>query len=619
MLNHLPDQFRRQLFFPLSFRTMSSYTQPDYSTWSTNSLVARITELERELHSRTTQYTPSTSGTPAKPGRETIVPPADTDIDIDTEIAPAAESKGTKRKGDPPTEDFTRAKQPSSSGSKVRDIDPSQYHTRFIALKFAYLGQRYNGYEHANGNTTPLPTIEEVMWKALRKTRLIFPPNPAAEDFVQRAGPRSMEPFTVDWEGCEYSKAGRTDRGVSAFGQVIGVRVRSSRPKFHKKPKVPGAGDAAPEDLTDTPPDKDWDDVSDELPYVTLLNAVLPEDIRILAWCPNPPPGFDARFSCRERHYKYFFTQPAFTPTPGAVGLNRLPNSKYREGWLDIDAMREAAKHFVGRPDFRNFCSLDRSKQITVFERKIYSADIELVDPDAHPLGYVGYPGFQAREGCPSPMKVESSETDCPNTPQVYAFTLCGNAFLWHQVRHMMSILFLVGQGLEPPSIVPELLDTTKNPGKPAYEMASDAPLVLWDCIYSDDKSGSREDSLNWIYVGDPRMVNARTNKRHGQFGTGGIVDDLWTVWRQRKMDELLAGALLDLVINKGDQKAVEDARYKCAELEKANKRSRIFLGGDSPKVTGHKPVLQEKKSEPVEVRNAKWLAAQQQKGKGKM
>ncbi|RMJ21683.1 hypothetical protein PHISP_07445 [Aspergillus sp. HF37] len=597
-------------------------TQPDYSTWSTGSLIARISELERQLHSRTTQYNAPATGHPpvvSHPSTETKPQPRPTDAADDVV------SKGTKRKGDdPPADDITRTKQ-STRATKGRDIDPSKYHTRFIALKFAYLGQRYNGLEHANGNVTPLPTVEEVLWKALRKTRLIFPPNPAASDFLEKAGKRSMEPFTIDWEGCEYSKAGRTDRGVSAFGQVIALRVRSSRPKFHKRPKGQESEAAAAESLENNPPDKDWDDVSDELPYVTLLNAVLPEDIRILAWCPHPPPNFNARFSCRERHYKYFFTQPAFTPTPGATGLDKnrqskpgWPNTEYREGWLDIDAMREAAKHFEGKCDFRNFCTLDHSKQISIFDRMIYRADIELVDPKAHPLGYVGQPGFQPREDCSAPMDVDSSEIACPSTPQVYAFILQGNAFLWHQVRHMMGILFLVGQGLESPSVVPELLDTAKNPGKPGYEMASDAPLVLWDCVYPDLNSESREESLDWIYVGDPRMVKANTNtsRRHSQFGSGGIVDDLWAVWRQRKMDETLAGALLDLVISKGDQRAVQDGKLKDSEIERSNKQRRIYQGGDKPKITSHVPVMQQTRTESVEVRNAKWLAGKQHKGK---
>lgn len=115
-----------------------------------------------------------------------------------------------------------------------REFDPSKYSTRLIALKFAYLGQRYNGLEYHPNNDTPLPTVEEKLWQVLNKARLVFPtPNPTLG---------SDQP---NWEGCEYSKCGRTDRGVSAFGQVIGIRVRSNRPVYP-------AQKSAPTELKDT-------------------------------------------------------------------------------------------------------------------------------------------------------------------------------------------------------------------------------------------------------------------------------------------------------------------------------------------------------------------------------
>ncbi|KAL2834896.1 pseudouridine synthase [Aspergillus cavernicola] len=434
-------------------------------------------------------------------------------------------------------------------------MDPAKYNFRFIALKFAYLGQRYNGLEHANGNLTPLPTVEEEVWKALRKTRLIFPTDMEGDEdnLNSRGARRKNEPFTLSWEGCDYSKAGRTDRGVSAFGQVIGIKVRSARPKRKDTGPVQDSDvimdntDEASE-LDEGAVDEKWDDIANELPYVGLLNKNLPEDIRVLAWCPHPPEDFDARFSCRERHYKYFFTQPAFSPTPGPLGFASRGNNgspRYREGWLDTDAMREAAKYFEGVHDFRNFCKVDTSKQIENFKRIIYRADIELLDPKRSPLGYVTRPEFQALEP-PADDVTGASQTSFPAGSQVYVFTLQGSAFLWHQVRHMVGILFLVGQGLESPSVVRDLLDISKNPRRPTYEMASDAPLVLWDCIFPEKDSNNREDALEWVYAGDSRQIKSQFTKGGGKFGIGGVVEDLWSVWRQRKVDEILAGALLD-------------------------------------------------------------------------
>lgn len=41
---------------------------------------------------------------------------------------------------------------------------------------------------------------------------------------------------------------------------------------------------------------------------------------------------------------------------------------------------------------------------------------------------------------------------------------LIGSAFLWHQVRCLVAILLLVGQGYEQPEIIPQLLDIEATP-----------------------------------------------------------------------------------------------------------------------------------------------------------
>ena len=48
----------------------------------------------------------------------------------------------------------------------------------------------------------------------------------------------------------------------------------------------------------------------------------------------------------------------------------------------------------------------------------------------------------------------------------------------------MVAILFLVGEGKESPEIVTDLLDLEKTPRRPNYEMASDAPLLLYRIHY---------------------------------------------------------------------------------------------------------------------------------------
>lgn len=41
---------------------------------------------------------------------------------------------------------------------------------------------------------------------------------------------------------------------------------------------------------------------------------------------------------------------------------------------------------------------------------------------------------------------------------QLYAMTIKGTAFLWHQVRCMVSLLFFIGQGLESPTVRKHIL-----------------------------------------------------------------------------------------------------------------------------------------------------------------
>ncbi|CAF9923638.1 MAG: hypothetical protein ALECFALPRED_002513 [Alectoria fallacina] len=573
---------------------------PDLSTWNPDQLIARVAFLEQQLKEQTLKYNSPT-------------------------LSPKTPSPVRKPK----------------NARVNREFDPSKYSTRLIALKFAYLGQRYNGLEFHPNNKTPLPTVEEELWKALNKARLVFPtPNPL------------LEPDEPNWEGCEYSKCGRTDKGVSAFGQVIGIRVRSNRPVNRvQKPAsfedaATGMGEpshpkdletpalpvvAVGEDATPTPSsasesvsdeELSFHPIRDEILYCQVLNRILPPDIRMLAWCPAPPADFSARFSCKERRYRYFFTQPAFTPTVGPAGLLSGPNKpdlsagRSREGWLDIDAMREAAHKFIGLHDFRNFCKVDPSKQIENFERHIFHADIEEIDSQQGPVGYIAKPGFQQYEHSNhDPLsRLDHDLRDQSSTPTVYTFTLHGSAFLWHQVRHMVAILFLVGQGLEPPSVIDDLFDVSKTSGRPQHEMADDAPLVLWDCIFPREGANSRADAIEWVYVGDDTgggATNVDSAKGAGKFGYGGVVDDLWRVWRARKMDEVLAGSLLDVVAgraSRGSESLAAEAVGPEGTVGQSAVSQKIFQGGDGPRFVGkYVPVMQKPRMESVEAINARY------------
>lgn len=590
--------------------------QTDYSKWSNQSLIERVTQLEQQLREQAARYgSSSVSWNLLKRNLRFTASPSLPEV---KSSSPALQPKN-----------------PRAS----RDFDPSKYSTRLIALKFAYLGQRYNGFEHHANNKTPLPTIEEELWKALTKACLISPTTSLVSD-----------PEEVRWEGCDYSKCGRTDKGVSAFGQVVGIRVRTNRPRIpsDQYERSRGSSESAghliqsthlsgangesqsangntgisSSELPLSEPShsnlRPFHHVNDELPYVQILNRILPEDIRVLAWCPTVPTDFSARFSCRERRYRYFFTQPAFAPLPGADGftVNQRHGQPRREGWLDIDAMREGARYFEGLHDFRNFCKVDPSKQMTNFERRIFRADIEVQDPNAGPVGYIANPGFQVSKTHKGPETTSNGKPPdavSSSTPQIYTLVVHGSAFLWHQIRHMAAILFLIGQGLESPDLIPALLDVKNNPTKPMYDMADDAPLVLWDCIFPREGSDSREDALEWVYVGDQIGTEngTVTGSGKGKYGMGGVVDDVWRVWRGRKIDEVLAGMLLDVVAGQGSPPDGMGRQLSGHQGSKTKPRSqKLFEGGNTARFIGqYVPVLQRKRLESVEIVNARFAA----------
>ncbi|KAK3407878.1 hypothetical protein EUGRSUZ_J00222, partial [Eucalyptus grandis] len=232
---------------------------------------------------------------------------------------------------------------------------------RYVALRLMYFGQRFYGFA---SEAQLDPTVESEIFKALEKTKLLV----------------------GDKKKSQYSRCGRTDKGVSSFGQVISLFLRSNL-----QPK--NTDDANNWGLSI---DRDVLDV--EIDYVRVLNQVLPKDIRVTGWCPVPI-DFSARFSCMSREYKYFF---------------------WRDN-LDIRAMESAGQKFVGDHDFRNFCKMD-AFNVHNYKRHITSFELSSCD-----------------------KRLESNELWC--------FKIKGSAFLWHQVRCMVAVMFMVGQGLESPDV----------------------------------------------------------------------------------------------------------------------------------------------------------------------
>lgn len=175
--------------------------------------------------------------------------------------------------------------------------------------------------------------------------------------------------------------AGRTDRGVHARGQVVHFDTPAERP------------------------DSAW---------VRGVNALLPDSVAVV-WSTQVGPDFHARYAARSRTYRYLLINRPVRPALEA---------RY-SGWfhapLDLDAMREAARHLVGEHDFSAFRSSECQAKSPV--RTLHSLEI------------AGGGG-----------RIE--------------FVIRANAFLQHMVRNIVGTLVYVGKGRHAPGWAAEVLQS---------------------------------------------------------------------------------------------------------------------------------------------------------------
>ncbi|KAJ1567424.1 tRNA pseudouridine synthase 3, partial [Cladochytrium tenue] len=534
---------------PLPSTTTAAADEADYSTWSREALIARIRAIEAAAAAA-----PSPTTTPLLPQIAQPPPAASKDDHDRADSAPAASNTGGKKK----------------KGGAPREFDFRRHACRPVALKVAYLGWAYHGL--ASQESDSVPTVEAALFDALARARLV----PSRHD-------------------CNWSRCGRTDKGVSSFCQVFGLHIRSALPigaagtapgwpwaggalkrrlvqavkeGVAKRRRVADgegdvdgaadvemldAGDVGPDagaDRTDT--DADADAATDaaqpepsgpvppgfvELPYVSILNRLLPPDIRVLGWTPAPP-TFDARFDCAHRRYRYFF--PAEQ--------------------LDLPRMRAAAARFVGEHDFRFFCKIDPTKPDIKYVRNVLAADVRTLDEVAaeDAAASAAAAALSARYGASHPPGPDHQlHQQSPLAPDAFlVFEVTGHAFLWHQVRCMAAILLLVGRGLEQPALVDHLLDPAAHPagaGRPLYKIGPELPLVLVECAYppgllppwrlgpADPPAADAPDAAT---VATDAAVAARQLDRDADTRERLVVT-LWSIWREHAIKAVQTRALL--------------------------------------------------------------------------
>lgn len=197
--------------------------------------------------------------------------------------------------------------------------------------------------------------------------------------------------------------ASRTDAGVHAEGNVA---------VFDTNTSIPG----------------------EKISYA--LNHLLPEDI-VIQESFEVEPDFHPRKCESIKTYQYRILNRNFNlPVKG-----RNAYHFYRK--LDLDKMREAAAYFVGKHDFKNFCSSHTQAKSTI--RIIYSFDIEEEDEEI-------------------------------------VLTVSGNGFLYNMVRMLTGTLLDVGTGRMSPDKIPELLAAKERVHSP--NTAPARGLTLLDIEY---------------------------------------------------------------------------------------------------------------------------------------
>lgn len=313
---------------------------------------------------------------------------------------------------------------------KRRELIFSDYKLRHVFLKFLYLGWNYKGFVVQEDY---LETVENSLFDALLKTKLI-----------------------ESRETCNYHRCGRTDKGVSAFCQVISLTLRS---RIKKNPEEEANQDSFTTGKCPSP--KNWNlrfllDLDEELDYVAVLNGVLPNDIRVFAWAPIAANTISARFDCQRRVYHYYFPR----------------------GQFHTDSMNEACKYLIGEHDFRNLCKMDVNNGVVNYIRHVFDAGVRCEATTSDPYS-------------------------------ICVFYIEASAFLWHQIRCIMAVLLLVGQGFEQPTIISKLLNLEECPSKPQYAIASDFPLVLYNAQYDPTQVPK------WIYGKNESVLKDVIGKLH--------------------------------------------------------------------------------------------------------
>jgi len=242
---------------------------------------------------------------------------------------------------------------------------------RWLKLTVAYDGRAYAGWQ-------------------------IQPDKPTVQGAVQA----TWQKLTL--ETVSVTAAGRTDAGVHALGQIVGV---STKTRLTNNDLLRG------------------------------LNALSPEDIKVIA-VEDAPEKFHATYDAIGKTYRY---QIHNARTPSV--FDRHYAWHYPQP-LDAEAMNRAGQALVGRHDFSSFESAGSERPDSI--RTIH----QLTVVRTHIAAFL-------RNVSPS-----DAQHHALDSPDRITIEVSGDGFLYNMVRTIVGTLVDVGMGKHDPSWVAEVLAT---------------------------------------------------------------------------------------------------------------------------------------------------------------
>ncbi len=179
--------------------------------------------------------------------------------------------------------------------------------------------------------------------------------------------------------------------------------------------------------------------------FALALNTKLPQSIRILS-SEEPEGLFHARFTAMAREYRYFVKEREdMLPfdTGHITGVHHLPS---------LDLLNSYAAYIRGTHDFTAFCS--------------------------------------ARDDCQSKFRdiYDSAWSESVDIygKRVYCYTVCGNAFLYHQVRSMVGTMLTLSQSNSPAEDFRDILESRDR--SRALQTAPSDGLYLARISYDEEE-----------------------------------------------------------------------------------------------------------------------------------